>query len=154
YILFAGGFGRRKNATGALRAFARALPELPANLCLALSGSGGPLEDEVTSLLRQPELGARVRRIGYVAEEDYPALMSGCLLFFLPTLLEGFGLPALEAMACGAPVLASSTTSVPEVCGDAAMLVDPEDEAALAAALVRLCHDTARRQSLSHLGIE
>jgi glycosyltransferase involved in cell wall biosynthesis len=154
YILFAGGFGRRKNAAGAVRAFARALPDLPADVCLAISGGSGPLEQEVRDLLGSPELAARVHLIGYVADENYPALMSGCLAFFLPTLLEGFGLPALEAMACGAAVVTSSTTSVPEVCGDAALLVDPEDEAALASALVRVCGDTALRERLGALGLE
>ena len=154
YVLFGGGFARRKNATGALRSFARALPRLPPDVRLAISGAGGPLAGEAAQILRQPALAGRVQVLGYVSEDDYPSLMSGSLLFFLPTLLEGFGLPVLEAMACGAPVLSSSTTSVPEVCGDAAVLVDPEDETALADALVDLCRDGDRRRSLRQLGLE
>ena len=154
YVLFAGGFARRKNASGAVRAFARALPQLPPDLCLALSGAGGPLQDEALALVRDAGLAERVKRLGYVPDEDYPALMSGCEVFFLPTLLEGFGLPLLEAMACGAAVLSSSTTSVPEVCGDAAVLVDPEDDAALAEALAALVADAPRRQELRRLGFE
>jgi glycosyltransferase involved in cell wall biosynthesis len=154
YILFAGGFGRRKNATGAVRAFADALPHLPRDVALVLSGAGGPLENEVGDLLHRPELRARVHLLGFVPDADYPALMSGCHLFFLPTLLEGFGLPALEAMACAAPVLTASTTCLPEVCGDAACLVDPEDGAALAGALVELCGDAERRDRLSRRGPE
>jgi len=154
YILFAGGFGRRKNATGAIRAFAAALPRLPDDVVLALSGGGGPLAGETQELAHRAGLAGRVKLLGYVPDDDYPALMSGCLVFFLPTLLEGFGLPALEAMACGAPVLSSSTTSVPEVCGDAALLVDPVDESALATGLAELCRDAALRESLRHRGIE
>lgn len=154
YVLFAGGFARRKNAAGAVRSFAKALPRLPSDLCLALSGAGGPLEDEAMALVRDAGMQDRVRRLGYVPDEDYPALMSGCLVFFLPTLLEGFGLPLLEAMASGAPVLSASTTSVPEVCGDAAVLVDPEDDAALADALVSLVGDAPRREELRRRGFE
>ena len=153
YVLFAGGFARRKNATGAVRAFARAVARLPSDVSLALSGGGGPLEGEVRELVEKAGIAKRVRMLGFVSDDDYPALMSGCLLFFLPTLLEGFGLPALEAMACGAPVLASSTTSLPEVCGDAAVLVDPGDEGALADALIALADDAGRRESLRRAGI-
>jgi glycosyltransferase involved in cell wall biosynthesis len=71
---------------------------------------------------------------------------------FFPTLFEGFGLPALEAMSCGAAVLTSSTTSLPEVCGDAALLVDPHDAQALSAAVVRLATDPALRRTLQQRG--
>jgi alpha-1,3-rhamnosyl/mannosyltransferase len=154
YVLFAGGFGRRKNATGAVRAFARAANRLPADVVLAVSGTGGPLEEETRTLARGSGIDGRVRFLGFVPEADYPSLMSGCALFFLPTLLEGFGLPALEAMACGAAVITASTTSMPEVCGDAALLVDPEDEAAMAEALVELYHDGDQRERLRRRGIE
>jgi len=154
YVLFAGGFARRKNAPAAVAAFARALPRLPAGVLLALSGGGGPLAAETRTQVERLGLGARVRFLGFVPDADYPALMSGCLLFFLPTLLEGFGLPALEAMACGAAVLTSSTTCMPEVCGDAARLADPQDEAALADALADLCRDPDQRALLARRGRE
>lgn len=152
YILFGGGFGRRKNPLGALRAFAQALPRLPADVGLALSGVGGPLEADVRAYIRDTGLTARVKLLGFVPDADHPALISGCLLYFFPSLLEGFGLPALEAMACGAPLLSSSTTSLPEACGDAAVLVDPSDEAALAAALVELALDPTLRAMLIERG--
>jgi glycosyltransferase involved in cell wall biosynthesis len=82
-----------------------------------------------------------VRFTGYVADEDLPALLSGALAFVLPSLYEGFGMPILEAMACGAPVLASTTSSLPEIAGDAALLIDPEDTAAIAHGLARLAGD-------------
>lgn len=147
YILFGGGFARRKNALGALRAFAAALPRLRDDVHLAISGSGGPLEAETLAFAEQAGIAHRVRRLGFVPDADYPALMAGSLLYFFPTLLEGFGLPALEAMACGAPVVTSSTTSLPEVCADAALLADPADPSRLADALVEMAaSDTLRAE--------
>lgn len=154
YVLFGGGFGRRKNAAGAVRAFARAAPRLPADLCLAISGSGGPTEREALEAAAAAGIRDRIEVLGFVPDDDYPALMSGSTLYFFPSELEGFGLPALEAMACGAPVVTSSTTSLPEVCGDAAVLVDPADPEAMAAALVEVAGDEGRRADLGRRGLE
>ncbi len=153
YILFGGGFGRRKNAVGALRAFAVALPRLPPDVCFALSGSGGPQESEARALIRAAGLGSRIKLLGFVADEDYPGLMTGSLLYFFPSLLEGFGLPALEAMSCGAPVVTSSTTSLPEVCGEAARLVDPSSDAEMADALVEVAGNQTLREQLGQQGL-
>ncbi len=154
YILFGGGFGRRKNALGAARAFVAALDKLPSDTTLALSGSGGPLEMEVRELVRQAGAQSRVRFLGFVADEDYPALMSGSLLYFFPSELEGFGLPALEAMACGAPLITASTTSLPEVCEAAAVLVDPADVTAMADALVEVAGSASLRREMRRRGLE
>lgn len=153
YILFGGGSDARKNVLGALRAFAMALPRLPSDPCLAISGAAGPLEDAARTLVREAGLSTRVRFLGFVPDADYPGLMSGSLLYFFPSLFEGFGLPVLEAMACGAPVLTSSTTSLPEVCGDAAVLVDPADAAQMADALVELAGNETLRQALRQRGL-
>jgi glycosyltransferase involved in cell wall biosynthesis len=152
YVLFAGGIDLRKNPAGALRAFARAAGRLPTDVCLAVAGAGEAGADLHT--LIPPTLRDRVRFLGFVPDDDFAALMSGCTVFFFPTLLEGFGLPALEAMACGAAVVTSSTTSLPEVCGEAALLIDPEDDAAMADALVRVVEDAALRAELQRKGIE
>lgn len=154
YVLYGGGFGRRKNVLGALRAFARARPRLPEELSLAVSGTGGPLESEARRFVSEERLSARVKFLGFVPDSDYPALMSGCIAYFFPSLLEGFGLPALEAMACGAPVLTSSTTSLPEVCGDAALLVDPADHERIGEALVELVHSPSLRAELRERGLQ
>jgi len=154
YLLFAGGFGRRKNALRAVEAFARALPDLPRGTVLAISGASGPLEPHVRGFIRDAGIAPQVKILGFVPEEDQPALMSGCLAFLFPSLLEGFGLPALEAMACGATVVASSTTSLPEVCGDAALLVDPLQPDAIAAALVELAHNDRLRSTLRERGLQ
>ena len=83
---------------------------------------------------------------GYVPQEDLPALLSGALAFVLPSWYEGFGLPVLEAMACGTPVICSNVSSLPEVAGDAALLFDPQDTAALAQAMARVCAEPALRR--------
>jgi glycosyltransferase involved in cell wall biosynthesis len=153
YILYGGGFGRRKNIAGALRAFAQARTRLPEDVCFAVSGMGGPMENEARALVQSAGLSERVKFLGFIPDEHYPALMTGSLLYFFPSLLEGFGLPALEAMACGTPVVTSSTTSLPEVCGNAARLVDPSDDGQMADALVEVACNPALRNELRAKGM-
>ena len=86
-----------------------------------------------------------MRALGYVDDRDLPGLYAGALALAMPSLYEGFGLPVLEAMASGVPVVAADRTALPETCGDAALLVDPDDGEALAGALVRATTDGAER---------
>jgi glycosyltransferase involved in cell wall biosynthesis len=134
-----------------VRAFALAASQLPSDICLVIAGGG---QGQSQAMAAAGPVADRVRCLGFVPDDDFAALMSGCLVFFFPTLFEGFGLPALEAMSCAAAVVTSATTSLPEVCGDAALLVDPHDVNALAAALVRVVSDTDLRQSLQRRGPE
>ena len=97
-------------------------------------------------------LEGRVLFPGYIPEEDKAPLLSGALAFVFPSLYEGFGLPVLEAQACGCPVVCSNTSSLPEVAGEGALLVDPTDTEALAAAMARLAGDPALRASLVERG--
>jgi glycosyltransferase involved in cell wall biosynthesis len=99
-------------------------------------------------------LGDRVRFTGYVDQADLPAIYSAASVFAFPSLHEGFGLPVLEAMACGTPVVTSDTSSLPEVAGEAALLVDPTDDAAIAKAIARVYDEPVLRQLLSQAGIE
>jgi glycosyltransferase involved in cell wall biosynthesis len=99
------------------------------------------------------QLPPRVHLTGYVSDEDLPALYSGALAVVYPSLYEGFGLPPLEAMACGTPVITSSTTSLPEVTGDAAILVDPLSIDQIASAVVRMAADRGLRADLSTRGL-
>lgn len=154
YILYGGGFGRRKNVVGALRAFALALPRLPRDLCFVVTGMGGPMEGEARTVVQSAGLAERVKFLGFIPDEDHPGLMSGSVLYFFPSLLEGFGLPALEAMACGAPVVTAATTSLPEVCGEAAVLVDPTNEAQMADAVVEVVDNPKLQVELRRKGIE
>jgi glycosyltransferase involved in cell wall biosynthesis len=91
---------------------------------------------------------------GYVPEADLPSVVSGALAFAFPSLYEGFGLPVLEAMACGTPVVCSNVSSLPEVGGDAAMLVDPLDVDALARAMYQVITDETLRDKLVEQGME
>jgi glycosyltransferase involved in cell wall biosynthesis len=91
--------------------------------------------------------------LDYVAADDLPALMSGARCFVLPALHEGFGFPVVEAMACGTPVVCSNTTSLMEVAGDAALLIDPLDVAALAEAIARVLRDDELRAKMRQKGL-
>lgn len=118
-----------------------------------IAGKRGWLTEAIERHAAELGVAERVRFTGYVADADLPALLGGALAFVFPSLYEGFGMPVLEAMACGAPVLTSTTSSLPEVAADAALLVDPEDTAAIAAGLARLAADPALRAELRARGL-
>ena len=92
--------------------------------------------------------------LGWVPEEEKPALYGGAACFAFPSFYEGFGLPPLEAMACGTPVVASKAGSLPEIVGDGGLLVDPRDEYALAGAMAQLLEDVDEREALSWKALE
>jgi glycosyltransferase involved in cell wall biosynthesis len=98
-------------------------------------------------------LAQRVIITGYLPDADLPALLAGATAFVFPSLYEGFGMPVLEAMAAGIPVLTSNSSALPEVAGDAALLVDPLDTQAIAAGLMRLAHDADLRALLRERGL-
>jgi glycosyltransferase involved in cell wall biosynthesis len=98
------------------------------------------------------DLPDRIHRLGYVAEDELPPLLYGARLFCFVSLYEGFGLPVLEAQAAGVPVMTANNSSLPEVAGDAAILVDPTDVDAIADAMLRLSSDEALRQRLIAAG--
>ena len=105
-------------------------------------------------IARQIEVEDVVRFIGRVAEEDKVALYQQARAFLYPTIYEGFGLPALEALACGVPVVGSNASSVPEIVGDAGILVDPKDARAMAGALIAVCTDDALHDELSERALK
>jgi glycosyltransferase involved in cell wall biosynthesis len=150
FILYLGGLDWRKNVAGLIAAFRRA--DLPRTL--AVAGAAHTRNRAMYPDLADAAAGDfRVRFIGHVADADKPALYSAAAFFVYPSLYEGFGLPPLEAMACGTPAIVSERASLPEVTGDAALRVDPEDPAALTAALCRLHADGALRAQLAAAGL-
>jgi glycosyltransferase involved in cell wall biosynthesis len=151
YILFLSRIQPRKNVLRLVEAFARVLSRHP-DLTLLLAGPKGWLAAPIEARVRELELEARVCFTGYIAEEDKAALISGARVFAYPSLYEGFGFPALEAQACGVPLLSSNSSSLPEVIGDGGLLVDPLDEDAIAAGLLCLLDDEELRQTLIERG--
>jgi glycosyltransferase involved in cell wall biosynthesis len=153
YLLFVGNLEPRKNLAGLLRAFRRVRRESPAAMHLVVAGKlawkSGPLRAE----LGAPDLAGAVVATGYVAPADLPALYAGAAALVFPSFWEGFGLPVLEAMACGTPVVASDVASLPEVCGDAAVLVDPASPDSIAQGILEVVGDEANRGELIRRGL-
>jgi glycosyltransferase involved in cell wall biosynthesis len=148
YILAIGNDRPHKNIPRLIRAFAAS--RLVGDVRLVISGKVGR---EATRALHELRLESAVRLIGHVPDEDLPGLYRGALALCMPSLFEGFGLPLIEAMACGTPVLTSTATSLPEVAGSAALLVDSTDIDAIAAGLYRIVSDQGMRAELAALGI-
>lgn len=152
YVLYVGNFKPHKNLHRLLRAYAGLPASLRTRTQLVLAGDDPAYRPPLEELAAALGVGDRVRFPGHVPDIDLPGLYAGCAVFVLPSLDEGFGLPALEAMACRAPVVASHRGAIPEVVGDAALLVDPEDEAALATAIVTVLSDPDLRERLRAAG--
>jgi glycosyltransferase involved in cell wall biosynthesis len=152
YLLFLGGEKPHKNVRNVLRAFAEARRERALPHSLVLAGPMPKNRSRVEALIAALDLGDRVVRTGVVPEEDLPGLFAGADAFLYPTLYEGFGLPVAEAMACGIPVLTSSTSALQEIAGGYAYLVDPMDVDAIARGIGDLATDAARRAEFGDLG--
>jgi glycosyltransferase involved in cell wall biosynthesis len=154
YILAVGSIQPRKNLARLLRAYSSLLQRrVRANLPhLVLVGKRAWLYEETIRSVGNLGLKQNVTFTGYVPEGDLPALYSGALCFVYPSYFEGFGLPPLEAMKCGAPVITGNQTSLPEVVGDAGLMVDPFDTEALAEAIRRVIDDADLRQTLRERG--
>ncbi|MFL6334375.1 MAG: glycosyltransferase family 4 protein [Pyrinomonadaceae bacterium] len=155
YVLAVGSIQPRKNLARLVRAYSalrrgRGRSNLPQ---LVLVGKQAWLYGDTLTTIEEEGLGESVVLTGYVSEGDLPALYTGALCFAYPSFYEGFGLPPLEAMSCGAPVLTGNLTSLPEVVGDAGLMVDPFDSGAIASALARLIDDDALRASLRERGL-
>jgi glycosyltransferase involved in cell wall biosynthesis len=154
YILFVGTLEPRKNVKTLLQAFAMLLAETPQDdLALVIAGGNGWGREDYLAAVETLGLRDRVRFTGFVEDDLLPELYRGALLFVYPSLYEGFGLPVLEAMACGTPVITSNRASLPEVAGDAALLVDPTRPEALAAAMTSIISNGELRQGLRAKGL-
>ena len=154
FLLAVGTIEPRKNLATLVRAFEEVLRERPAsNLRLVIAGGRGWLSGPLFESIEDSPARGRVVLTGYVSDEQLRALYSACAAFVYPSLYEGFGLPPLEAMSCGAPVVAGDTPAVAEVSGGAARLFDPRDQGQLARALLQLLDDETARRSLSEAGL-
>ena len=153
FVLFLGAMEPRKNLPRLVEAFAALKPALRRETVLVVAGAQGWLNDSVRDRVGRLGLAESVRFAGYIAEDDIAALYSLATVFAYPSLWEGFGLPVLEAMACGTPVLTSDVSSLPEVAGDAALLVPPTDVEAIADGLTRLLGDAALRADFAARGL-
>jgi glycosyltransferase involved in cell wall biosynthesis len=159
YLLFVGAIEPRKNLPLLVRAFARVAPG-PARAKLVIAGSGVPWNPEGDEQLERAlgevpaSVAERVLRTGYVGPDDKVALLTGADALVFPSAYEGFGLPVLEAMACGTAVLTSRSSALPEVAGEAALRVDSADAGAVATGMEDLLSDDALRAALRAKGLE
>jgi glycosyltransferase involved in cell wall biosynthesis len=152
FVMYAGLVEPRKNLPILIRAY-KDLADRGVTQPLVIVGRYGWLSKEVFSLVENLGLGGQVIFTGYVDQEDLPVFYNLACIFVYPTLYEGFGLPVLEAMACGTPVITSAVSSLPEIVADAGVLVPPGDEAALSTAMYELLNDPFERERLADKGL-
>ena len=153
YLLVVATLEPRKNLARLVRAYAALAPSLRVRHPLVIAGARGWLSGELEKAIAPLEAKGEARRLGYVGEDELPAIYAGAHAFAFPSLYEGFGLPVLEAMASGVPVLTSNVSSLPEIAGNVALNVDPRDDDALRAGLERVLEDSTWRSSASARGI-
>jgi glycosyltransferase involved in cell wall biosynthesis len=160
YLFYVGTIQPRKNLERLLEAFAALVNDpsfgYPARkqLQLVLGGKPGWLSEPIMAKAASLKMDAQIKVVGYVADNDLPALYSGAEAFVFPSLYEGFGLPALEAMACGTPVICSNAGSLPEVVGEAAILHSPQSVEEIGAALRRLLLSDTLQAELRYKGLQ
>jgi len=154
FLLFVGTLEPRKNLLTLLKAFARIVGQSSRHPQLVIAGGEGWLMDDAFAFMKNPAISERLRLTGYLSDEDLRALYSACRIFIYPSVYEGFGLPPLEAMACGAPVIAGRIPSLQETLGGAARLVEPLDSEALARSIIEVAEDEDERQKLKAAGLE
>ena len=154
YVLYVGNIQPRKNLQRLIQAYGQLIAAGEITHRLVIVGQKAWLYSDVFEEARRSGLSQQIIFTGYVPQEDLRHLYAGTDAFVFPSLFEGFGLPVLEAMACGAPVITSRTSSLPEVAGDAALYVDPYRVDDIARALQRLAHDEELRAQLSASGLK
>jgi glycosyltransferase involved in cell wall biosynthesis len=154
YILYLGTLEPRKNIERLIEAYAQMRDGRTKPPMLVIAGKKGWRFDGIFQRVKDLGLQDRVIFTGYVSAPDKPGLLAGARFFCFPSLYEGFGLPPLEAMACGTPTLVSSAASLPEAVGNAALLVDPYSVKSIAQAMEQLCSDTMLWEDLREKGLK
>jgi glycosyltransferase involved in cell wall biosynthesis len=154
YLLFVGTMEPRKNVGGLLDAYARLLARRANAPRLVIAGRADPDTGALLAAMKQPPLAGHVEYRGYVAAEEREALFKGAQALVLPSFEEGFGIPALEAMSAGVPVVVAHRGALPEVVGDAGLFIDPDDAESLVVALERLIGDPDLRATCARRGLD
>jgi O-antigen biosynthesis alpha-1,3-mannosyltransferase len=153
YLLYIGTVEPRKNLVRLIQAYNIFRANDSASLPLVLVGASGWLNQDLYKEIEKSPWKSEIKILGYVAKTDLPALYSGAVAFVYPSIYEGFGLPLLEAMACGAPVITANNSSLPEVVGDAAILVDAYNVEAIASVILQVVNDPRVREDLKQRGL-
>jgi glycosyltransferase involved in cell wall biosynthesis len=154
YLLFVGTIEPRKNVRGLLDAYARLLARSPQAPRLVIAGHAGPDANDLLQSLQRPPLAGRVDCRGYVVPGEREALFKGAQALVMPSFDEGFGIPALEAMAAGVPVIASNRGALPEVVGDAGLIVEADDPESIAVAMERIIAEPTLRATCATRGLD
>ena len=152
YILYIGGFSSRKNAFGLIKAFNNIYKDLNVKHKLVLTGSLKDEGNKLKSFIDENNLNDKIMFTGYVPDSELPLLYSSCNAFVYPSFYEGFGLPPLEAMSCKAAVITSNISSIPEVTGDSAVLINPYNQKELESAIIRVLNNDKFRNDLKEKG--
>ncbi len=154
YVLFVGSLEPRKNVRTLLEAYAGIKESFKRDFPLVIAGGKGWMNSDIPGVVKDLKIEKHARFAGYIDSPDIAAVYSGASVFVYPSLYEGFGLPILEAMGCGTPVITSNTSSMPEVAGDAAVLVTPTDADALGGALEAVLGNDDARAEMGRKGLE
>jgi alpha-1,3-rhamnosyl/mannosyltransferase len=154
YLLYVGTYKKHKNLVALVKAYAQLPTSIRDTYQLVIVGKHDPRYPEVPALCRQLRLEEAIISLDYVREEDLPALYSGATVFVFPSLYEGFGFPLLEAMACGVPVITSQTSSLSEIAGNAALLVDPQNISAITEAISRVVSEAKLSAHFQEQGLQ
>lgn len=152
FILYVGGFSPRKNVRLLINSFLEVFPLLNKDHILVIAGARKDLGEYLNK--QYSNLSSKIVFTGFIPQEELPVFYNSCEAFVYPSLYEGFGLPPLEAMSCGAPVITSKVTSIPEVIGDNGLLIDPNAADDLAEALEKLLNDESLKQNFSEKGLK
>lgn len=153
YFFYVGTINKRKNLPNMIKAFAQAREKSRADVQFVIAGRIGFGGEELDAAISSAGAATYVKKLGYVRDEDIPALYSGAYGLLFVTQYEGFGIPVVEAFACGCPVLGGSRGSVPEIAGDAGLIADPGDVGAIAVQIQRLISDAGLRATLKTRGL-
>lgn len=154
YVFALGALDPRKNTVHVIRAYTRLLRIYSQPVQLVLAGLSQEAKNKFNVLVSELGLNGKVVVLGFISEQELAALYNGAELFLYPSLYEGFGMPVLEAMTCGAPVVTSPSGSLPEIAGDAALMVDPHNPDEIAEAMLRILSDNLLRERLIKMGME